>query len=1092
MYNGQNGYNGYVELHAKSFYSFGLGASHTHELLAQAVEQGYGCLALTDTNLCGALDFARQANGLGLKPITGGELTLGSGAPVETRANGARLVLLAKTREGYGNLSRLFTLANAADRKDPRLDPRLLPEHAAGLVLLTGGRNGPLSVLLEKGEAVEAKQLLYDYLDWFDSDSVYVELQQNFLQGDVRRNRDLAALAGKAGAPVVASNDVHYHLPERYRLQHALVAARHNTTIDQALRHIRPNHHLCLKPPGEMEEMFSHCPEAISNTRRIAEMCEFDLSADLGYTLPDADVPQGYTPDSYLQQLCYEAATRRYGSVTPKVAERLREEFRLIELHNLSGFLLLYREIVQIAQEIMEERGLSKPEVPLEERPPGRGRGSSVALLVGYLIGISHVDPLQWDLTLERFISDDTSLLPDIDLDFPRQLRDELIQRVHRRFGPEYAVLTGAISTYRLKGVIQDLGKALGLPRDELSLLSSQLQSHDAGSLAIEMGELLGSGSSALKRFSLTKREGDSVPRAGLNTPGWRDLIELAPQLIGAPKGLGQHVGGMILSSSPIPGMVPVRAGAMEGRYIMDWNKDSVADAGFAKIDLLSLPVLDQLEEALDMIEKREGQRPDLSRIDHRDPEVYDLINRGQAKGVFLLQSPAQLKMGQRLNSRNLQDLAYQVALIRPGVGVQGSAVSQFVERYRHGADWDYDHPLEKRALARGYGIIVWQEQVVQLVMDVAGFTASQADELRRAFARPNNDHLIDGLWRQFREGAGRNGVPEDAARRIFAKLNGQYMFPESHSHAFAITAYQAAWLKRYHPAEFFVALINNQPMGFYPMETLKQDARRFGVPFLNPCVNRSAESCIPEDGSVLVGLRFVKDVGPESAKLIVAERERGGRYASAGDLVRRTGLKPQAVLSLVQAGAFDGITPNRRAALWHAGLATRPGQNGQAALPLLLEGEGPAGGSARGLIPDMEDFTAYENMAGEYEVMGIYPQGHLMEFVRPDLGADVLTTTAVYGLEEGEEALVAGWPIARQHPKGQEGTVFVTIEDEEGDVQLILWPTVFARRRRQLQSRIILARGVVSRWDGTTSLVVTDLQAIDPQVSMPAAHDWH
>ena len=1073
MQNGYHGYRGYVELHAKSFYSFGLGASHTHELLAQAVEYGYGCLALTDTNLCGALDFARQAKSLGLKPITGGELALSSGTPVETQTDGARLALLAKTREGYGNLSRLFTLANAADRKEPRLDPRLLAEHAAGLVLLTGGRNGPLSTLLEKGKAVEAKQLLYDYLDWFGSDSVYVELQQNFLQGDVRRNRDLAALAGKVGAPVVATNDVHYHVPERYRLQHALVAASHNNTIDQALRHIRPNDHLCLKPPGEMEELFSHCPEAIANTGRIAGMCGFDLSADLGYTLPDADVPQGYTPDSYLQQLCYEAATRRYGLVTPKVSERLEEEFRLIGLHNLSGFLLLYREIVQIAQQIMEERGLSHPEIPLEERPPGRGRGSSVALLVGYLIGISHVDPLEWDLTLERFISEDTSLLPDIDLDFPRQLRDELIQRVHRRFGPEYAVLTGAISTYRLKGVIQDLGKALGLPREELSLLSGQLQSRDAGSLAVEMGEL-------------------PAFRERVDAPGWRDLIELAPQLIGAPKGLGQHVGGMILSSSPIPEMVPVRAGAMEGRYIMDWNKDSVADAGFAKIDLLSLPVLDQLEEALDMIEEREGRRPDLSRIDPQDTEVYDMISRGQAKGVFLLQSPAQLKMGQRLNSRHLGDLAYQVALIRPGVGVQGSAVSQFVERYRHDAPWDYDHPLEERALERGYGIIVWQEQVVQLVMDVAGFTAAQADELRRAFARPNNAHLIDGLWRQFREGAGRNGVPEDAARRIFAKLNGQYMFPESHSHAFAITAYQAAWLKRYYPVEFFVALINNQPMGFYPAETLKQDARRFGVPFLNPCVNRSDVACIPEGGSALVGLRFIRDVGAESARLIVAERERGGRYTGAGDLVRRTGIKPQAVLSLVQAGAFDDIIPNRRAALWDAGLATRPGRNGQAALPLLLEGEAPAGGPARGLIPDMPDFTAYEKMAGEYEVMGIYPQGHLMEFVRPDLAPDVLTTTAVYGLEEGEEALVAGWPIARQHPKGQAGTVFVTIEDEEGDVQLILWPTVFARRRRQLQSRIILARGVVSRWDGTTSLVVTDLQPIDPQVSMPAAHDWH
>ena len=963
---------GYVELHAKSFYSFGLGASHVHELLAQAAEYGYDSLALTDANLCGALDFARQANALGLRPITGGELTL---------ACGSRLTLLARTREGYGNLSRLFTLANAADRRNPRLDPRHLPQHSAGLTLLTGGRDGPLSTLLAEGRRPEALGLLRHWLDCFGPDAVYVELQRNFLEGDARRNRDLTALARDAGASVIATNDVHYHAPERCRLQHALVAASRNTTIDQALRYIRPNHHLCLKPPADMERLFRHCPEAVANARRVAETCRFDLSADLGYKLPDADVPQGYTPGSYLQQLCYEAAVRRYGSVTQRVAERLREEFRLIERHNLAGFLLLYHEIVLLAQQIMAEWGLAHTETPLEQRPPGRGRGSSVALLVGYLTGISHVDPLRWDLTLDRFISEDTSLLPDIDLDFPRQLRDELIRRVHQRFGPEFAVLAGAISTYRVKGVLQDLGKALGLPREELSLLSRQLHSHDAAALEAGMREL-------------------PIFRDRADAPGWRDLLDLAPQLMHAPRSLGQHVGGLVLSSSPIPEMVPTRAGAMEGRYIMDWNKDSVADAGFAKIDLLSLPVLDQLEEALDLIEEREGKRPDLSRIDPEDPQVYGLISEGKAKGVFLLQSPAQLKMGQWLKSCNLRDLAYQVALIRPGVGVQGSAVSQFVERYRHGAPWDYDHPLEKRALERGCGVIVWQEQVVQLVMDVAGFTAAQADELRRAFARPNNAHLLEGHWRRFLDGAQSRGVPEDAARRIFAKLNGQYMFPESHSHAFAVTAYQAAWLKRYHPVEFFVSLVNNQPMGFYPVETLKQDARRFGVPFLNPCVNRSMERCVPEDGAGAAGAAVHPRRGRAAA---------GRPYAGASDLVRRTGLKPQAALSLIKAGAFDGATPNRRAALWDAGLATSPGSSDQAALPLPMDGG----------APELPDFTAYEKMAGEYEVMGIYPQGHLMEFICPDLGRGVLPTTAACMLEEGAGALVAGGPSPASTPRG-------------------------------------------------------------------------
>ena len=1044
---------GYVELHARSFYSFGTGASHVHELLAQAGEYGYSTLALTDANLCGALEFARLARSLDIKPITGGEITL---------TDGSRVVLLAKTRRGYTNISRLFTLANAHDRREPRLAPAHLPEHAGGVILLTGGRDGPLSRLLAEGCRKDARRLLNDYREWIGPEGVHVELQQNLLKGDTQRNRELAALAREVGAPMVATNDVLYHRPERYRLQHALVAARRNTTIEQALPYIQPNHHLCLKSPAEMAALFQEYPEAIANTVGIAEQCDFNLADDLGYTLPDAAVPEGYTPRSYLERLCLEAAQRRYGAVSRQVRERLEEEFRLIERHGLAGFLLLYREIVMLAQEIMEEKGLAHPEIPLEERPPGRGRGSSVALLVGYLTGISHVDPLQWGLTLERFISEDTSLLPDIDLDFPRALRDELIERVHQRFGPEHAVLAGAVSTYSAKGIVQDLGKALGLPKEDLKRLSRQL-SRDGAKLRDEM--------LALPDF-----------RDRVDAPGWRELAALAPQLMHAPRSLGQHVGGMVLSSEPLPELVPVRAGATAGRYIMDWNKDSVADANFAKIDLLSLPVLDQLVEALDLIEEKEGRRPDLGRVSPDVSSVYDMINQGKSKGVFLLQSPAQLKMAQRLKSRNLLDLAYQVALIRPGVGVQGSAVSQFVERYRHGATWEYDHPLEKRALERGYGVIVWQEQVVQLIRDVAGMTAAQADEIRRAFAKPNNGHLIARHRARFLERAWRKGVPEDVAERIFAKINGQYMFPESHSHAFAVTAYQAAWLKRYHPLEFFVALINQQPMGFYPVETLKQDARRFGVPFLNPCVNRSGVDCIPCEDSLLLGLRFIKDVGPASAALIVKEREGHGPYAGAADLVRRTGLKPQAVESLVMAGAFDTLAPNRREALWDAGLGMRPGRNGQRAFAGAVDGD----------VPNLPDFTAREKMAGEYRVMGIYPNGHLMEFVRPGLGADVLPAAAVDRAAEGAEILVAGWPIARQHPRGEDNTVFVTIEDETGDAQVILWPRVFRENRRQLGSQVLLVRGTVSRWDGTANVVASDVRSIHPHVPMPAAHDWH
>ena len=438
--------------------------------------------------------------------------------------------------------------------------------------------------------------------------------------------------------------------------------------------------------------------------------------------------------------------------------------------------------------------------------------------------------------------------------------------------------------------------------------------------------------------------------------------------------------------------------------------------------------------------------------------------------------------MGQRLRSRNLLDLAYQVALIRPGVGVQGSAVSQFVERYRHGAEWEYDHLLEARALERGYGTIVWQEQVVQLIEDVAGMTAAEADEVRRTFARPNNEHLIAMHWKRFLEGARRNGVPDETAGKIFSKINGHYMFPESHSHAFAVTAYQAAWLKRYYPLEFFVGLMNSQPMGFYPMETLKQDARRFGVSFLNPCVNEGLAVCVPESGSVRLGLHLIKDVRAESARLIVKERERRGPYVTAGDLVRRTGLKPQAVLSLAMAGAFDAMTPNRRDAMWEAGLHSRPSRNGQVGLPI----------STQDSVPRLQDFSKREKMMGEYRVMGIYPRGHLMEFVRPGLDPNVLPTVDVERCGDDEWVTVAGWPVARQHPRGRDGTVFVTIEDETGDVQVIVWRDLFSGRRRELGSQVVEVTGRVSRWDGTTNVIATELRAVPSGVSMPPSHDWH
>ncbi|MDP2934858.1 MAG: DNA polymerase III subunit alpha, partial [Dehalococcoidia bacterium] len=851
----------YAELHCHSYYSFHDGASSIEELVLRAKELGYDALALTDhDNLCAALEFARCAGSWGLRPIIGAELTL---------REGWHLTLLAENHQGYSNLTRLISLAHVqGGRREPALDPELLAEHASGLIALSGCRQGQIPALLERGKPEEARALARRFLDWFGPEGFYLELQDNLCYGDKRRNRMLASLGREMGIPLAATGNAHYHVRERSRLQDALVAVRHCKTLDETHRQRRPNSEFYLRPPAEMAELFAWLPEAVANTREIARRCAFDPSRDLDYRFPDCPVPEGHTPDSYLEELCLQAAVRRYGAVTPgsvpagpespaypdpsypaadsrpflgpgpspkrrtlsreiapRVRERLDEELRLIRKHGLSGFFLIYHEILKLGREVAVELGLSRPETPLEEDPPGRSRGSSVSLLVGYLIGLSHIDPLKYNLSLERFLREDLTRVPDVDLDFPRNIREGLILKVHQKWGWQHAALTGMFSTYKIRGAVRDLGKALGLPEDEVDKLAKRVEHRSAKHLAEEM---------------------ESLPdfKDKMEAPLWRHLVDLARELDGFPRYLAQHPGGMVISSRPLVDLVPVQPAAMEGRYICQWDKDSVQDASFIKIDFLALGALSQVQECQTLILERLGLKIDLSRIDYDDPAVYDMLCKGDTIGVFQVESAAQLQTIGRLRPRNLVDMAIEVALVRPGVGATGSTHA-YLARRAGKEPVVYDHPLEKRALERTLGTIVFQDQVNQLAIDVAGFSGDQADQLRRAFSRRNNQSLLQAFWAKFRDGAAARGVPEAAARMIFTKFNGQYMFPESHAYAFGVTAYQASWLKRYYPLEFYVAIFNQQPMGFYSLESLKEDARRHGIAVLNPDVNLSGEKCV-------------------------------------------------------------------------------------------------------------------------------------------------------------------------------------------------------------------------------------------------------
>ena len=1040
----------YAELHCHSHFSFKHGASSVDQLIARAGELGYVGLALTDhDNLSGAMRFAQVSRSLGLHGILGVELTL---------EGGHHLTALAETVEGYSNLCRLLSLSHvfAQERTEPELDIRVLPEHAKGLIVLSGCRQGEIPSLVEAGRIDEARSVAERYLDWFGPQSFYLELQQNLVKGDTRRNRLLVELAGDLGVGGVATNNVHYHVRDYHQLHDCLVAIKLSKTLEETHRERKASSEFFLKTPEEMAYLFKDCPEAIVNTVRIAERCTFDLTRDLKYRFPQYDVPGGSPPHEYLEKLCREAALRKYGSITPRVEARLQEEFRLIRKRDLAGFLLHYYDIVQLARKVMIELGLSDPEVPLEERPPGRGRGSSVALLVGYLIGLSHIDPLVYDLSLERFLPDDLMAIAlDIDLDFPRNIREELILAVHKEWGWDRAALTGMRSTYHIKGAIRDLGKALGLPGDQVARLAKRVDHTRAKNLKKEMQRL--------PEFS------DALDR-----PGWRDLIRLAAQLDGAPRYVGQHSGGMILSSVPLTDLVPVQRGAIDGRYIVQWDKDDLDDAAMVKIDFLALGALSQLQDALQMIEERTGRSVDITRIDFEDPAVYDTLCSGDTIGVFQVESAAQQQTIIRLKPRNLLDMAFEVACVRPGVGVQ-DGVTRFIHRRSGTEEVTYDHPLERRALERTLGVVLYQDQMNHLAIDVGGLNPHEADQMRRAFSRKNAGDLIEAYWQKFRGGALKKGVDEKTARKIFEKFNGLYMFPEAHAVAFGVTAYQLAWLKHYHPLEFMTGLFNQQPMGFWGLESLKEDAKHHGVRILNPDINKSAIKCIIEDDRIRLGFFSIANLGEAACATITEEREAGGPFASLGDLMHRTGLKREVVEGLVHAGAFDSLEEDRRSLLWEVGLRYRPASR-QRALELPVDQDMVA----------LAGLSDWERMESEYRTLGLYPTGHLMEKLRPYLGGDLVPAEELRGLEDGREVRVAGL-VARplQHPAAN--AYFITLEDETGLIPLIIWNATYERYRLILREPLLLVEGVISRREGTLNVVVS--RASVPE--LPQRGDW-
>lgn len=1073
----------YVELHCHSGFSFLDGASHPEELVLRAKELGYPALALTDHDgLYGSMEFAQAAKHWGLQPITGAEITLDGDHHV---------TLLVESPAGYGNLCRLITEAHmTSERGSPHLPLPSLLARTEGLILLTGCRRSPLAAALGSSVA-DAEAMIRTLVAAFGPGSVFVELQDNTVKGDAARNRGLGRLAGRMGLGVVATGNVHYHTPERHRLQDVLVAIRNRTTLDGAHGARLANGLFHLADPEAMAHRFDSRPEALTNTLLIAERCAaFDLTEDLGYEFPDFEGAPGEDGRGWsdggaphhggeargdralrtLAAICRAKIAERYptGSREAEDAEaRLQRELTLVDLHGLAGFFLVYRDIMELAAQVAREVRGDAPRAR-SGLPPGRGRGSSVSSIICYLIGLSHVDPVKNDLFLGRFLNEALRSVPDIDLDFPRDIREELILRVYERYGHDHTGLVCTFPTYRLRSAVREIGKALDLPMGELEKLSKLAEHRSASGLAEEIAQLP-----------------EFKDRA--DAPLWKLLGALAEDIAGLPRHISQHVGGMVISSRPLLEIVPLEPAAWEGRVLCQWDKDSCEDAGFIKIDFLALGMLSVVEETIDLISDRHGEAPDLSRIDLQDQVIYDRLCDGDTVGIFQVESRAQIQMLRRTRPRNLEDLAVQVAIVRPGP-IVGGAVNPYVRRremLRENPEYEvpYPHPLLEKPLGETLGVVIYQDQVLEVCQALAGFTDGQAESLRRAMSRKRSRDALEAHWEAFREGAAGNGVDEATAREVFAQVTAfsEFGFPKSHAVAFGLLAYQSAWLRHYYPVEFYVGLFNNQPMGFYSLDALGRDARRNGIRTLLPDVNRSGVECTAEGGDLRIGLGFVRGWGKDVTERVVAERKRRGAFRSLVDFLRRTpaALKRPAVENLIWVGGFQALGLTRRELLWQAGLWLGPDGDGErtggredhAQIELALDD--PYADKA---FPDLDD---NDRVVAEYRMLRFSAEKHPLTLLADALPRATVPSRALPDLKQGSTVLVAGLVTTRQRPGTAKGYVFVLMEDEDGPVNVIVKPDIYARYRNAVRLEpFLLVRGRLQK-DGATLNVIA--QHIEP-----------
>jgi error-prone DNA polymerase len=1013
----------YVELHCKTNFSFLEGASHPDELVAEAARLGYAGIAVTDRNsLAGAVRAHLAAREVGLKLVIGAEITLHDAGPI---------LLWAMDRGGYGRLCRLLTRGRLrAPKGECRLAFTDVAEHAEGLLVgVLSPQQGGSPAELSRWREV-----------FHDRTYAVAELHRNFNDG--RRFNQWQQAAQDARVPMIVAGDVHYHHPQRRYLQDVLTAIRLKTIVDELGTARFPNGERSLRPLEDLFRVFRQCPSAIAQTGEAADRCTFSLD-ELRYSYPEELCPTGETPFSYLTKLTWAGAHERYpGGVPAKVAELVARELAIIHELNYAAYFLTVWDLVRYAR----EKGILC-----------QGRGSAANSAVCYCLGVTSVDPDRIDVLFERFISKDRDEAPDIDVDFEHQRREEVIQYIYEKYGRDRSGMTAEVITYRPRSAVRDVGKALGLSLDRVDSLAKAIGQHDAGEQL--PGRLREAGLDPASRFA-------------------RQLIHLVRDILGFPRHLSQHVGGMVLTQCPLSEMVPIENASMPGRTVIEWDKDDLDALGILKVDCLALGMLSAIRRSLDLIEQHTGQRLDLARIPAEDPAVYEMIQRADTTGVFQIESRAQMSMLPRLKPNKFYDLVIEVAIVRPGP-IQGDMVHPYLRRRNGEEVVEYPKEAVREVLEKTLGVPLFQEQAMKLVVVAAGFTPGEADQLRRAMGAWRRTGVIEQFEQKLIQGMLSRGYTDEFARNLFRQIEGfgSYGFPESHAASFALLVYVSSWIKCHHPAIFLAALLNSQPMGFYAPAQLVADARAHNVEVRPVDVNQSdwentiewrAEDKKP---AVRLGFSMIKGLSASVADTVVRARH-AGAFHNYGDFVARTNLTSAVLSRLATADTFGSLGLSRRPALWKS-LAV----DSSLALFAGLPDDDPP--------PSLPPLSAPEDVVLDYHSQGLSLRGHPLAALRDFLvGSRVVPAAMLKELEADRRYRVAGIVLSRQRPETAKGITFMTLEDETGTVNLIIRSRVWERFRRiGHQARALIATGLLQRQEGVIHLIVNRLEDLTSQL---------